>query len=426
VPTVSLVTTAFTHDHAAASRNYGMPGYHPHVIVEHPVAGLDRARVMARIERVIETIVRELTEPLSVPAVIPAAADDADVRLDCADAWQDAQKLFADRGWTDGLPIVPPTEEAVATMLGGTHRAPDEVVAILTPGLGRATVQKIAVNAVMAGSEPAQLPLIIAAVEAIADERFTLHTIAQSTTPSAPLFLVNGPIIQRLGLNFGTCALGPGLPSRPNIVIGRALRLCMMNLGHAYPQRSDMDTIGSPLKFSLVLPEHEAASPWQPYHVEHGSAADESVVTAFPLWDMRAASDLKSGTPELVLQAYVGELATMATARFANTNPPFPFGSTPLIVFPPDHARIFREAGWTKDDVRKFLAVHATVPGWRYAYSPTAFEDVRRWAPKVSPFAEVSVLEYPERLQLAVAGGPGCIGFVCPAFGHCVSRTITV
>ena len=426
MPTVSLITTAFTHDHAAASRNYGMPGYHPHAIVEHPVAGLDPPRVMARIERVMDAIVRQLTEPVAVPPDLAAPADEAAARLPCADPWTDAQTLFAERGWTDGLPIVPPTDEAVASMLGGTRRGRDDVVATLTPGLGRATVEKIAVNALMAGGEPAHLPLIIAAVEAMADERFTLHTIAQSTTPSAPLFLVNGPIVQRLGLNSGTCALGPGLPSRANIVIGRALRLCMMNLGHAYPQRSDMDTIGSPLKFSLVLPEHEAASPWEPYHVEHGFARDDSVVTAFPLWDMRAASDLKSGAPELVLQAYVGELATMATARFANTNPPFPFGSTPLVVFPPDHARIFREAGWTKDDVRKFLAVHATVPGWRYAYSPTAFEDGRRWAPKVSAFAEVSVLEYPERLQLAVAGGAGCIGFVCPPFGHCVSRAVSL
>jgi hypothetical protein len=401
-----------------------MPGYHPHVIVEHPIAGLDRSRVMARIAPVIEAIVRHLIEPVTVPADRAMPADDAGVRLACANPWADAQKLFAARGWTDGLPIVPPTEEAVATMLGSTRRPAHEVVAILTPGLGRATVEKIAINAVMAGCESAHLPLIIAAVEAIADERFTLHTIAQSTTPSVPLFLVNGPVIRQLGLNFGTCALGPGLPSRPNIVIGRALRLCMMNLGHAYPQRSDMDTIGSPLKFSLLLPEHEVASPWLPYHVEHGFDPDDSVVTAFPLWDMRAASDLKSGTPELVLQAYVGELATMATGRFANTNPPFPFASTPLVVFPPDHARIFREAGWTKDDVRKFLFVHATVPGWRYAYQPTAFEDIRRWAPKVSPFAEVPVLEFPERLQLAVAGGPGCIGFVCAPFGHCVSRKI--
>lgn len=424
MPTVSLVTTAFAPDHAAASRNYGMPGYHPHVLVEHPIAGIDEPRLRARTDRVIDAIVRQLTEPVAVPAAASARDDDARARLSCADPWADAQTLFAARGWTDGLPIVPPTDEAVAAMLGGSRRPAGAVVAVLTPGLGRATVEKIAVNAVMAGCAPAHLPLILAAVEAMADERFTLHTIAQSTTPSAPLFLVNGPVVLGLGLNFGTCALGPGLPSRANIVIGRALRLCMMNLGHAYPQHSDMDTIGSPLKFSLVLPEHEAASPWEPYHVEHGFGRDDSVVTACPVWDMRAASDFKSGTPELLLQVYAGELATMATGRFANTNPPFPFGSTPLIVFPPDHARILGQAGWTKDDVRKFLAVHATVPGWRYSYQPSAFEDVRRWAPKVSPFAEVSVLEFPERLQIAVAGGPGCVGFVCPPFGHCVSRKI--
>jgi hypothetical protein len=276
----------------------------------------------------------------------------------------------------------------------------------------------------MAGCEPAHLPLLIAATEAMADERFTLHTLAQSTTPSAPLFLVNGPIIARLGLNFGTCALGPGIPSRANIAVGRALRLIMLNIGHAYPQRSDMDTIGSPIKFSLVLPENEAANPWEPYHVEQGFAPGDSVVTAFGVWDLRATSDMKSGTPDLLLQAYAGELGTMATGRFANTNTPFPFGSTPLVIFPPEHARVLGEAGWSKADVRKFLFVHATVPGWRFAYHPTAFEDTRRWAPSVSPFAQVSVLESPERLRIAVAGGPGRIGFVCPPFGHAVSRRV--
>jgi len=404
-----------------------MPGYHPHVLVEHPVAGLDRARLAARIERVADAIVRQLSTPVAVPAAAggaPRRDDEATARFAVADPWPEVQGLFVERGWTDGLPVAPPTEAAVAAMLAGTRRGREDLVAILTPGLGRATVEKIAVNAVMAGCEPAHLPLILAAIEAMADERFTLHTIAQSTTPSAPLFLVNGPVIARLGLNYGTCALGPGVPSRANVVIGRALRLCMMNLGHAYPQHSDMDTIGSPIKFSLVLPEHEAANPWEPYHVEHGFRREDSVVTACPLWDLRAASDLKSGTPDALLHSYAGELGTMATGRFASTNPPFPFGNTPLVVFPPDHARVFREHGWSKDDVRRFLHVHATVPGWKFAYHPSAFEDTRRWAPVVSPFAQVPVLERPEQLGIAVAGGPGCIGFVCPSFGHAVSRVI--
>jgi hypothetical protein len=402
-----------------------MPGYHPHVVVEHPIGGLSPDRVAARIDRVFGEIVKQLTA-LSAPPGTAAdqPAHDADDQFQCADPWADAQRIFAEHGWSDGFPIVPPTHDAVRAMCGGTRRAPEEVVALLPPGLGRATVEKIAINAVMAGCEPAHLPLVIAATEAMADERFTLHTIAQSTTPSAPLFLVNGPVTQRLGLNSGSCALGPGVQSRANIVIGRALRLVMMNLGHAYPQSSDMDTIGSPIKFSLVLAENEAANPWEPYHVEQGFAPDDSVVTAFGIWDLRAASDMKSGTPDLLLQSYAGELGTMATGRFANTNAPFPFGSTPLVIFPPDHARVFREAGWSKMDVRKFLFVHATVPGWRFAYHPTAFEDTRRWAPAVSPFAQVSVLEFPERLQIAVAGGPGCIGFVCPPFGHAVSRVV--
>jgi hypothetical protein len=403
-----------------------MPGYHPHVVVEHPVAGLDRSRVDARVDGILDALCKHLIEPVRLPpgTVTDQRAADADATIETASPWEDAQRIFAEHGWSDGFPVVPPTAERVEAMCRGARRDPDDLVATLEPGLGRATVRKIAINAVMAGCEPAHLPLIVAAVEAMADERFTLHTIAQSTSPSAPLFLVNGPVIERLGLNFGTCALGPGIPSRANVVIGRALRLVMMNLGHAYPQHSDMDTLGSPNKFSLVLPENEAANPWEPFHVEQGFAPDDSVVSAFPIYDLRAASDLKSGEPDLLLLTYAGELGTMATGRFASNNPPFPFHTSPLVIFPPDHARVFREAGWSKHDVRRFLFVHATVPGWRYTYHPTAFEDARKWAPKVSPFAQVPVLDYPEQLQIVVSGGAGGIGFVCPPFGHFVSRKI--
>src|SRR4029077_3484745 len=125
------------------------------------------------------------------------------------------------------------------------------------------------------------LPVLLAAVEAISEPQFILRNAAMSTGPHAPLMLLNGPIVEKLGVNTGCCALGPGAPSAVNTVLGRAVRLIYMNLGHAYPGVMDMDTLGSPTKYSMCLGENVEASPWEPYHVEKGFDADASVVTMF-------------------------------------------------------------------------------------------------------------------------------------------------
>ena len=166
--------------------------------------------------------------------------------------------LFVEKGWSDGLPIIPPTEQAVETMLAGTKRDPTEVAAAIPPCWGKATIEKIAINAVMAGCLPQYMPVIITAIEAMADERFRLAEIQPTTHPVAPLVIVNGPIVKKLDINSKTGAFGPCW--RANATIGRAIRLILLNIGGALPGKLDLSTQGQPSKYTYCIAENEEDS----------------------------------------------------------------------------------------------------------------------------------------------------------------------
>jgi len=187
-------------------------------------------------------------------------------QIEIADDFEAVQRLYLDRGWSDGLPIVPPTLQRVEAML-----------AEIPPIWGAATVEKLAINAVMAGCLPEYLPVLIAAVEAIADPVFNLYAIQATTHPCAPLMIINGPIREALGMNYSSGSFGPGW--RANATIGRAMRLVLLNVGGAYPGVGDMSTQGAPSKFSYCVAENEEENPWEPLHVERGFRPDQSAVT---------------------------------------------------------------------------------------------------------------------------------------------------
>jgi hypothetical protein len=235
------------------------------------------------VEAAFDQVLAGLTRPVEARAAPerPPAEETLTYRGDDAlDAWAAMSRDFLRRGWSDGFPVVPPTNRAVDRVLRGTRRDPAEVVATLEPGFGLATVEKLAVNAVMAGCGPELLPLLIAAVRCLAEPKMYLRNKAMSTGPHAPLVLVNGPRARAAGLNAGMCALGPGAPSAANTTLGRAVRLAMMNVGHTYVGISDMDTIGSPLKYACCCAENEAESPWAPYHVGRGHPSTSSTGSA--------------------------------------------------------------------------------------------------------------------------------------------------
>src|SRR5687768_12830863 len=206
----------------------------------------------------------------------------------------DEFEVWFDKGVTDGLPVIPPTRERVEQMLGGTRRDRAEVLGEMPPNYGRLTVEKAAINAVMAGCRPDYLPVVIAAGEAACDPAFNLHGVATSTHFSAPLIVVHGPIRTRIGINSSFGVFGPGY--RANATIGRALRLLMINIGGAKPGDISMSTFGHPGRYTYCIGEHEEASPWPPYHVSRGLPVGASAVTLFAGEGAHGISDHASRT----------------------------------------------------------------------------------------------------------------------------------
>ncbi len=214
---------------------------------------------------------------------LQAEADNSPIRarrIEIASADDIAEFMF-DQGFSDGLPLIPPTAERVIRMLAGTPRAPQDIVAVVPPNMAPVTVEKVAINAVMAGCRPEYLPVVIAAVEAVCTDEFNMHGVTATTMGASPVLVVNGPIRERIGMNMRLGALGTG--NRANATIGRALRLVVRNVGGARPGGVDRSTLSNPMKFTMCFPEWEEGSPWEPLHVERGFKAGDSVVTAFAM-----------------------------------------------------------------------------------------------------------------------------------------------
>src|SRR5207248_1663887 len=217
-------------------------------------------------------------------------------RIDLGAHEDDVEAAF-ERGWTDGLPVVPPTPERVARMLAGTTHEPDDLVAVVPPDLVECTVEKVAINAVLAGCKPEYLPVVITAVEAACTDEFNIHGLLATTYFSSPVIIVNGPIAGAIGMNSGINVLGQG--NRANATIGRALQLVVRNVGGGRPGGVDRATLGNPGKYTFCFAEDETGSPWEPLHVERGLAPDASAVTLFAGDGViRGAGGIAEGLPE--------------------------------------------------------------------------------------------------------------------------------
>jgi hypothetical protein len=267
---------------------------------------------------------------------------------------EDEAEAFFDRGWSDGLPVVAPTEARVLRMLSGTSRPADEVVAVVPPDLVECTVEKVAVNAVMAGCRPEYLPVVLAAVEAACTDTFNIHGLLATTYFSGPVVIVNGPIARAIGMNAGVNALGQG--NRANATIGRALQLVIRNVGGGRPGGVDRATLGNPGKYTFCFAEDEEGSPWEPLSVERGVAPGVSAVTLFAGEGPRGVIDQASRTPESLARSFAGALRTVA-------HPKLPLAFDAFMVVSPEHARVFREGGWSKARLRSELVELLTIDG---------------------------------------------------------------
>jgi hypothetical protein len=266
-------------------------------------------------------------------------------RVQVAELEDEIEAMF-DRGWSDGLPLVPPTEARVLRMLAGTSRAPDEIVAIVPPDLTECTVEKVAVNAVMAGCRPEYLPVVLAAVEAVSTDSFNMHGVLATTMHCGPIVVVNGPIAKAIGMNAAGNVFGQG--NRANLTVGRALQLVIRNVGGGRPGEIDRSAQGSPGKLSFCFAELEDDSPWESLATERGVARGSSAVTVFAGQGPSPIVDQLSREPDSLVRSF-------AECLTATMHPKITMGMDAMLVIGPEHMRVFDQAGWDKARFRAEL-----------------------------------------------------------------------
>ena len=339
----------------------------------------------------------------------------AAARFEAPDDLDAINRLYRERRWSDGLPIVPPTVERVARMLRATRRAPDEVVARVAPGFGAASVERIAVNAVLAGCDPEYLPVLIAATEAIAQPEFNLQGIQATTNSAAVWLVVNGPLAGKLGINGAFNCLGQG--AWANATIGRALRLVLQNIGGALPGEMDRATHGQPGKYSFCCAENEAASPWEPLHVERGRAREASTVTV-----VGAEGTMNMNTHTKDAAEFIR--ITAETMQHPPSNE-YTHGGEPWLIVAPEHADILQRAGLTKAEFKRRLWEASKMPAKRMTEKDLLRVHDSRTVElgKIGPDTLLPICPSPEDIWLIVAGGPGTHSVYVPCFGN--SRAVT-
>jgi len=314
------------------------------------------------------------------------------------------------RRFTDGLPVIPPTRERVLKFLGYTDRNPDDLIAVLPPRKGRATVEKIAINAVMAGCLPSFFPVVLHSIGAVSQEKFNLTAINATTHPVAVCNIINGPITHELSVNSGVGCLSPG--NIANATIGRAVRLCLINLAGAVPGVGDHATMGSPAKFCYCFAEAEEDSPWDPLHVERGFSEDISTITLIAAEAPHNVNDHRSHTGEDLLNTIVH---TASTAGCNNSHVPGEI----LVIMSPEHAQSLARDGWEKNDVQSYIHQNTLLPveladrgGCKLDENWIIDEDVR-------------ITRSPDDVILVMAGGPGRHTMISHGFGTS-SNSVTI
>ena len=312
-------------------------------------------------------------------------------RLEVGGTVDDAIEYCYQHGWTDGLPVIPPTEEKVLQFLDFGGRHPSDVIGV-EPVRGRViAAEKVAINAVMAGCRPEYMPVIIAAVECMAQPEFNLHGSSASTGGSAPLLVINGPIRQKLGFASGHNIFGPGPDRRANATVGRAIRLLLINVLKNHPGVLDRSTLGHPGKYSYCIAEDEENSPWEPLHVERGFPREASTVTVFASLGPLQVDLVGAGTPEMVLTAVADSMLAFGRGH-----------GEILLIMSQEHGGFMKDAGWSKKQVRDFLLQKAQ----RSAEEWAAIHKAEPPAPGTEK-AMIPVCLTPESVILLAGGGSG-------------------
>lgn len=368
IPSVIVASRGFEEDVEASARAFAMSGVQ-YVVVPKVYNNLNAELAQAQTAPVIAEISRLLTSGVTLAPGHPAPTQVVGVfnyqGKDRYDSYLAFNRAYMDRDWGDGFPLAPPTRRVVDELVAAVDGSAADLVCLLPPGNGEATVEKVAINAAMAGCRPVEMSVIMAALRAIAKmEPSESRGALMSTSAHAPLVLVNGPEASSLGINGGRACIGPGKQNEVNLRIGRALVFCLKNLGSWYPGIMDMDTLGTPRKHIVVIAENEAESPWEAYHVSQGFRPEQSTATVF----------FTSGEWDLSIQGHTDpQQLARAIASFSGGNNSGGYfhamgganrksGLGRLLLMPPPHAIPLAEGGFTKRGLERFLYEHGQEP----------------------------------------------------------------
>ncbi len=332
---------------------------------------------------------------------------------DAGTAGADLVEEYYARGWTDGLPVVPPTRQKIDAVVAALGGDPEFVECKVPPRWGALTREVLAINMVMAGCLPDYAPVVRAALLALTDSRFNLNGVQATTHMASPLLVVNGPIAREIGMNGGANAFGSG--NRANATIGRAVRLVMLNVGGGRAPDLDKCTLGNPAKYTYCICEHEEASPFAPYHVEQGYDAGDSTVFAIAAEAPHSVTDHQCNDPEGILDTMCSAMSTIASNTAV-------LSGHCTVALGLEHARTIARHGWSRADIRNYLWLHS---GNRFAahsrdhrYGKVYNRNLPKWY-KREPDSRIPIVEGPERIHLFVIGGDaGRFSAFIPGWGH--------
>ena len=323
-------------------------------------------------------------------------------RVDVPSAFDAVQDYCWQQGWTDGLPVVPATEDLVRRMLSAYGEGPSVSLGVIQPRNARVTLEKIAVNAVMAGCQPEYFPLLVTAVEAVLQEEFNVAGVSATTGGGTPVIIVNGPLAKQLGINGDAGCFGPGY--RANATIGRALRLVIRNLGGLVPGEMDKATHSSPGRYSFCFAENEERSPWEPRHIDLGYDPAASIVTVIGIRGVTTVMETTVPTGTEVLQTIVGTMKGAAVSNYYQIGT----GSQIVLVLCPEHAADISSDGLSKADVAEFIYQNARMP--LHQLKGVAHYGNRNWPlwiDETNPETLVPIVRSASDIVVVVAGGDG-------------------
>lgn len=416
-----MVTDEFFSLAESESQNRGMADL-PLVKVPHPVGSiaLDRLRSLAEstVDAIAEQLLRNSKFAAGATAINRTNGDDSDSLIMVSSEPAELFNEMIERGWSDGLPVLPPTGAAVEIMVAASGLDKHFSLGAMPPLNGRAVIEKLAANAVMAGCLPEYFPLVVAATKGVLLPGFNLDGVQTTTGNVAPMIIVNGPCRHRLKINSGANVLGQGW--RANATIGRALRLIMANIGGATPGQFDKSTVGQPAKYTFCFGENEEASPWEPLHVERSVGKGVDTVSVTGCSGVYSAVDMASQTAKGLLKTFAltmtGGLASGVTTTEV------------LFVICPEHAAIFAAGGYSKDDIRQELFAMARLPHEKISDENLELLSKRRprWFQKNGAAREIGAVDRPEDIWLVVAGGAGAKSAYLPGRTGTHMQTVAV